>query len=77
MLVGMDALQYVRACLDTTDKSFKEIAEGAGVGASWVRMFKQGHIPDPGYSRVKLLADYFLRIGCMPTPLKRSGEHRV
>jgi hypothetical protein len=29
-------------------------------------MFKQGHIPDPGYSRVKLLADYFLRTGCTP-----------
>jgi predicted transcriptional regulator len=71
----MDTLQYVRACLDTTTKTNKEIAEGAGVGESWVKMFKRGHIPDPGYSRVKLLADYFLRTGAIPV-LQEQPNHQ-
>jgi transcriptional regulator with XRE-family HTH domain len=66
MLWCMDALQYVRTCLESTPSTTKEIAEGAGVGESWLRMFRRGEIPDPGYSRVKLLADYFLRIGLTP-----------
>lgn len=59
----MDALQYVQTNLQSTDKTLREIADGAGVGQSWLRMFARGEIPDPGYSKVKALSDYFMRAG--------------
>lgn len=62
----MDALQFVQACLERTRTPVREIAQSAGVGESWLGMFKRGRIPDPGYSKVKLLADYFLRVGELP-----------
>lgn len=62
----MDALQYVQTNLRSTDKSLREIADGAGVGQSWLRMFARGEIPDPGYSKVKALADYFMHGPAMP-----------
>jgi hypothetical protein len=31
-------------------------------------MFARGEIPDPGYSKVKALADYFMRVGVVPVP---------
>lgn len=65
----MDTLQFVRGQLDVTDRTLREIADGAGVGQSWLRMFARGEIPDPGYSKVKALADYFMRVGVAPVPL--------
>ena len=67
--VCMDAMEFVRERLAAPDINLREVAEGAGVGHSWLRMFARGEIPDPGYSRVKALADYFLRVGkAAPTP---------
>lgn len=65
----MDAMEYVRGCLASPHLNLREVAEGSGVGESWLRMFKRGKIPDPSYHRVKALADYFLRVGGQtPTP---------
>lgn len=65
----MDSLEFVRGQLRVTRRNLREIADGAGVGHSWLRMFARGEIPDPGYSRVKALADYFMRVGVEPVPL--------
>ena len=59
----MDAMKYVRKSLQAPGINLREVADGAGVGHSWLRMFARGEIPDPGYSRVKALSDYFLRAG--------------
>jgi transcriptional regulator with XRE-family HTH domain len=68
----MDAMEFVRERLATEGLNLREVADGAGVGHSWLRMFARGEIPDPGYSRIKALADYFLRVGSR-TPT--SSEH--
>ena len=69
----MDAMQYVRESLAAPEINLREVAEGAGVGHSWLRMFARGAIPDPGYSRVKALADYFLRTGKNPAPQSEAA----
>jgi len=69
----MDSLQFVRGQLEVTPRTLREIADGAGVGQSWLRMFARGEIPDPGYSKVKALADYFMRVGVAPVPLTELG----
>lgn len=61
--VYMDALEFVRERLGDKGVNLREVADGAGVGHSWLRMFRRGEIPDPAYSRIKRLADYFLRVG--------------
>lgn len=65
----MDTLQFVRGQLCATPRTMREIADGAAVGQSWLRMFARGEIPDPGYSKVKALADYFMRVGVVPVSL--------
>ena len=58
----MDAKQFVVERLRAEDRpSLNEIARSAGVGESWLRMFARGEIPDPSYSRIKKLSDYFMR----------------
>ena len=56
-------MEFVRERLAGPNINLREVAEGAGVKHSWLRMFARGEIPDPGYSRIKKLADYFLRVG--------------
>lgn len=70
----MDSLQYVRTCLDASGMTTREIAAGSGVGESWLRMFRRGCIPNPGYNNIKLLADYFLRIGAVPV-IQDNPQH--
>jgi len=70
----MDSLDFVRGQLAGTERSLREVADGAGVGQSWLRMFARGEIPDPGYSKVKALADYFLRVGGRPAPERESAR---
>ena len=55
----MDTLIYVRERISNPELNLSEVAEAAGVGYSWLKMFARGEIPDPGYSRVKALAEYF------------------
>lgn len=57
----MDDMRFVRSRLAMRQQTLLEIANGAGVGHRWLGMFARGQIPDPGYSRVKALADYFRR----------------
>jgi hypothetical protein len=58
----MDMLQFVRDCIArSTDRTLKDISDGARLGDSWFRMFARGAIPDPGYSKIKALSDYFMR----------------
>lgn len=57
----MDAMEYVKQQLGRPEVNLRAVADGAGVGHSWLRMFARGQIPDPGYSRIKALSDYFLR----------------
>ena len=58
----MDTMEFVKLRLRDPDADLRVIAEGAGVGYSWIRMFARGRIPDPGYSRIRALNDYFLRV---------------
>lgn len=55
----MDQKLYVAERLSQPGVNLRTIADGAGVGHSWLKMFARGAIPDPGYSRIKALADYF------------------
>lgn len=55
----MNHVEYVKRCLAQPGVQLTVIAEEAGVGYSWLKMFARGEIPDPGYSRVKALTEYF------------------
>ena len=70
----MDAMEYVRECLQAPGTNLRQVAERAGVGHSWLRMFARGEIPDPGYSRIKALTEYFVREG---RPTDPNGDRRA
>jgi hypothetical protein len=55
----MDQMEFVKEQIAAPDVNLSAVAEGAGVGYSWLKMFARGEIPDPGYSRIKALAQYF------------------
>jgi predicted transcriptional regulator len=55
----VDDLEYVRRQLSAPDINLSAVAEGAGVKPRWLRTFAAGDIPEPGYSKVKRLAEYF------------------
>lgn len=55
----MNDLAYVRDRLSAPGVNLREVAEGAGVKLRWLRMLAAGEIPEPGYHKVKALADYF------------------
>lgn len=56
-----NALTYVKAKLAQPGLNLRVVAEEAGVGASWLRSFSRGEIPDPSYRRVEKLLAYFRR----------------
>lgn len=71
---GMDSMQFVRQRIATPGLNLSAIAEEAGVGYSWLKMFARGEIPDPGYSRIKALEDYFKRAEIRTQPPSQPQE---
>ena len=54
----MDDMEFVRKEVAKAE-NLTTVALEADVGYSWLKMFARGEIPDPSYSRIKALADYF------------------
>lgn len=54
----MSEIERIRATVNEDSRSLREIAEAAGVGYSWLRMFARNEIPDPSYQRIRLLQDW-------------------
>ena len=59
ILGAMNELEYVRGKLAAPGVNLREVAEGAGVKERWLRMLAAGEIPEPGYNKVRALAEYF------------------
>ncbi len=74
--VDMDAMEFVKHRLEDQSLNLREVADGAGVGHSWLRMFARGAIPDPSYNRIKALSDYFLRVPAKPSANDWNGQDR-
>ncbi len=51
-------LTETKNMLVSTDRTKREIADGAGVGKEWLNKFAQGQIKDPGINRVQAVHDY-------------------
>lgn len=52
----MDVLEQLRVSL--AGRNLREVARGAQVGESWLRMWMRGEIPDPSFRRIQKLSDY-------------------
>lgn len=55
----VDLLEFVTRQVHAYDGSLTQLARDSGVKASWLAMFKRGHIPNPGVQQIQKLADHF------------------
>lgn len=69
----MTMLELVRDRVAKYPGTMGELARETGVTHSWLRMFRQGNIPNPGYDKVQALADYFTG---KPAPRQKRGRTR-
>ena len=54
----MDLLQQTYELLEKSDKTYREIADGAGVGLQWFCKFKQRRIKSPGVPKGQAVYDF-------------------
>jgi transcriptional regulator with XRE-family HTH domain len=58
MAKAKSLLQITYDLLDSSDLTYRQIAEGAGVDVQWFAKFKQRRIPEPGVSKVQRIHDF-------------------
>jgi hypothetical protein len=58
MLSTEPLLERTYQLLDSSDLTYREIAEGAAVDMNWLAKFKQRAIGEPGISKVQRVHDF-------------------
>jgi transcriptional regulator with XRE-family HTH domain len=53
-------LNRTKALLTCTKYTYEQIASGAGVKTDWLAKFAQGHIVEPGVSKVQRVHDFLI-----------------
>lgn len=54
-----DPVERARQRLQEDRRPTRRIAAEAGLKESWIRMFREGRIADPGYTKITRVLDYY------------------
>lgn len=72
MAMTENLLERTYQLLDSSDLTYSEIADGAGVDINWLAKFKQRAIGEPGISKVQGVHDFLSELA--PRKSKRRGQ---
>lgn len=72
MAMTQNLLERTYQLLDSSELTYSEIADGAGVDINWLAKFKQRAIGEPGISKVQGVHDFLSELS--PRKSKRRGQ---